>query len=366
MLGFRRQPNMGERAYAYAKACGITGKSFIGKRVRSLEKVNRLSELDRMVFPDLQGNLPEKELLRDLEKRIISRSVNSIISIVECFSKPPEFLLLLIRVYEYADLLNALNAYIEKENSRPAHTDLGRFQTVNFNAWPDVKAMLADTVFDFLIGKKGILTDEGRGQNKTEDTTQKSFSLQSTLDRHYYNALWESLFSLPARDRFAAEKILSDEISLKNCCWALRMRTYYGMKDDETKSHLIDILPKKTKIGGKKRTGPRSLAKDALDSLAFPLDSFSAWSAWRWKDFLNPFSGARQWQADPRYFQNASSRHLYHLARHHFRINPFSLDSIFCFIKLKQFEEDVLTSSAEGLSVSMPSRDILSMLGVES
>jgi len=347
-------PNMGERAYAYAKACGITGKSFVGKRVRSLERVGRLSELDRMVFPDSPGNLPEKELLRDLEKRIIGRSVDSIVSIVECFSRPPEFLLLLIRVYEYADLLNALSAYIEKENSRPAHTDLGRFQTVRFEAWPDVKAMLAGTAFDFLLDKKSILTDE-------QDAAQKSFSLQSVLDRHYYNALWNSLFSLPARDRLATEKILSDEISLKNCCWALRMRTYYGMNDDEVKSHLIDISVK-----SKKKPGPRSLAKDALECLKFPLDSFSAWSAWRWKDFLNPFSGARQWQADPRYFQNAASRHLYRLARHHFRISPSSLDSIFCFIKLKQFEEDILTSSAEGLSVSMASRDILSMLGVES
>jgi len=357
---------MGERAYAYAKACGITGKSFVGKRLRSLEKVNRLSELDRMVFPDSPGNLPEKELLLDLEKRIIDRSVNSIISIVECFSRPPEFLLLLIRSYEYADLLNALGAFMEKENSRPAHTNLGRFQTVHFEAWPDVKAMLTGTAFDFLLDKKGILIDEGGGQNKIEDKTQKSFSLQSVLDRHYYNALWRSLFSLPARDRYAVEKILSDEISLKNCCWALRMRTYYGMTPDEAKSHLIDIPPKKTKIGGKKKPGQHSLAKDALDSLAFPLDSFSAWSAWRWKDFLNPFSSVKQWQADPRYFQNAASRHLYRLTRHYFRINPFSLDSIFCFIKLKQFEEDVLTSSAEGLSVSMSSRDILSILGVES
>ena len=363
MPGFLRKPNMGERAYAYAKACGITGKSFVGKRVRNLEKVGRLSELDRMVFPESPGNLPEKELLLDLEKRIIGRSVDSIISIVECFSRPPEFLLLLIRVYEYADLLNALNAYIEKEDKAPAHTDIGRFQTVRFDAWPDLKAMLTGTAFEFLLDKKGILADEGRGQNKNkiEDSTLKSFSLQSVLDSHYYNALWKSLFSLPSRDRLATERILGDEISLKNCCWALRMRTYYGMTGDETKSHLIDIPLK-----SKKKPGPRSLAKDALDCLAFPLDSFSAWSAWRWKDFLNPFSGAKQWQVDPRYFQNAASRHLYHLTRHYFRINPFSLDSIFCFIKLKQFEEDVLTSSAEGLSVSMPSRDILSMLGVES
>jgi vacuolar-type H+-ATPase subunit C/Vma6 len=357
---------MGERAYSYAKACGITGKSFIGKRVRSLERVGRLTELDSMVFPESPGNLPEKELLLDLEKRIISRSVQSIISIVDCFSKPAEFLLLLIRGYEYADLLNALNAYMEKDKSAPAYTNLGRFQTVRFKAWPDVKAMIQGTAFDFLLSDS-ILPDfsnEKKSIPKVEhgDKTKRSFSLQSLLDKHYYNALWCSLFSLPARDRNAAVRILSEEISLKNCSWVLRLRTYYGMSSDEVKTHLVDIPE-----GGKKNQGKsrRSLAKDALECLEFPLDNFSAWSSWRWKELLNPLSGARQWHADPRHFQNAASRHLYHLARQFFRANPSSLDSIYCFIKLKQFEEDVLTSSAEGLSVGMSGRDVLSMLGVE-
>jgi len=107
------------------------------------------------------------------------------------------------------------------------------------------------------------------------------------------------------------------------------------------------------------------LAKEALDCLDFQLDNYSDWSSWRWKDFLNPPFEARHWQADPRFFQNAASRYLYSLARHNFRLNPSSLDTVFCFIKLKQFEEDVLTSSAEGLGIGMSVRDTISMLGVE-
>ncbi len=131
--------NFGERSYAYAKACGIISKSFVGNRVLNLEKAGRLSELDRMVFSSEAKSLPEKELLRDLEKRIINREVNSIISIVKCFSRPPEFFTLLIRSYEYADLLSAINASWDKERNAPAHVDLGRFQTVHFEAWPDIQ-----------------------------------------------------------------------------------------------------------------------------------------------------------------------------------------------------------------------------------
>jgi vacuolar-type H+-ATPase subunit C/Vma6 len=327
------------------------GKSFVGKRIHSLKKAAGLSELDRMVFPAGSRNLPEKELLRDLEKRIIARAVNSIISVVECFSNPPEFFKLLIRVYEYADLYSAINSYWEKEKNAPEHIPLGRFQTVRFEAWPDIWKMIEGTAFEFFLGKNGVL-----------DSKQDSISLQSALDRHYYNSLWNSLFSLPSADRQAAEKILSDEISLKNSSCTLRFRTYYRMQSDEVKLHLVDIPAGRKKSS---RRNSRSLADEALQCLGFPLDDFSAWNSWRWKEFLNSPSESRQWYADPRHFQNAASNYLSHLARHYFHLNPFSLDSIFCFIKLKQFEEDILTSGAEGLGIGMSVSDIINMLEAE-
>jgi vacuolar-type H+-ATPase subunit C/Vma6 len=328
---------MGERSYAYAKACGIMGKSFAGKRIHSLEKAGRIADLDRMLFQDAAGTLPEKELLADLEDRITGRATASIISVLEGFSRPPEFLVLLIRGYEYADLISAINALMDKEKKPPFHADLGKFQTVRFNAWPDLKAMIKGTEFDFLLDEKNIPKD-GQG----------TISLQSVLEKRYYAALWKSLLSLPARHRLIAQRILSDEIALKNCSWALRLRVYYEMRAEEVKPHLIDLN-----------------SKDAVGCLDFPLDDYSSWSKWRWKDFLPAPQAGGQWRPDPRYFQNAASRHLQKLARRYFHSRPSSLDTIFCFIKLKQFEEDVLTSSAEGLGIGMSVREIISELGVE-
>jgi vacuolar-type H+-ATPase subunit C/Vma6 len=354
----RSLPGNGERAYAYAKACGMIGKSFVGKRLYILEKAGRLSELDRIVFPASPQNLPEKELLVDLEKRILAREVESVISILKSFSKPPEFFRRLVLGYEYADLLSAISASVEKEKASPAHTDLGHFQTVHFEAWPDVPAMIEGTEFEFLLDKKPGF---GLGQEMQSNSGMSKLSLQSELDKHYYKSLWNSLFSLPLNDRRAATKILSDEISLKNCSWVLRLRTYYRMQSDEIKSLLIS-LPSSLKKQNKKSRS--SLSDDATRSLGFPLDDFSAWSSWRWKEFLNTGSSGRQWHADPQYFQNAASRYLYQLARRNFHRNPFSLDTVFCFIKLKQFEEDILTSSAEALAIGMSIKDLISMLEV--
>jgi len=329
--------NQGERAYAHAKACGIIGRSFVGKRIADLDEASRLSELDRMIFPNSYANLPERELLFDLEKRIEDRTANSVLTIVRGFSKPPEFLVLLLRAYEYTDLKNAAISIIEKAPSPPPHTDIGRFRTVNFDAWPDIRKMVDGTGYTFLLPLK----------KNSPDKQTDIIALESALDRHYYNALWKSLHSIPIRERHVSQKILSDEISLKNSSLILRLRHYYNMRSDEVKPHLVDIK-----------------AEDAIKCLEYPLDSFHEWSTWHWKGFLNPEISGRHWHADPRHFQNAASRHLYHLARHYFFSGSTSLDTIFCFIKLKQFEEDILTGVAEGLGIGMTPKEVLSTLGL--
>jgi vacuolar-type H+-ATPase subunit C/Vma6 len=231
---------------------------------------------------------------------------------------------------------------------------------VRFEAWPDIPKMIEGTAYNFLLDK--IDPEKPSLSEKQSFFEKHSFSLQSVFDQHYYGALWNALFSLPSRDRQAAKKILSDEISLKNSSWALRLRTFYQMPPEEVKLHLVDVS-----AGGRKRQGknPLSLAKEAEACLNYQLDNYADWSSWRWKEFLNPYFEGRHWQADPRFFQNAASRYLYNLARHNFRLNPSSLDTVFCFIKIKQFEEDVLTSSAEGLGIGMSVKDTISMLGVE-
>jgi vacuolar-type H+-ATPase subunit C/Vma6 len=369
---------MGERAYIYAKACGIFGKSFVDKRVSSLRGVNRLAELDALVFPQSNHLLPERELLVDLEYRLIKRAVQSIIGIVKCYKDPPELFKLLIRGYEYADLKIALASSIARETVAPVITDIGEFGTVHFEAWPDIPAMLKDTEFEFLLDKKGVLYQEFGG-----------ISLQTVLDRHYYNALWNALFKIPKKDRSASEMILSEEISLRNAVWALRLRTYYWMPAEEVRLHLIYIPSDSGEETSpntgllKKNSAPHThtarhnpikhtghnhspfLTDDAIESLNLALDNHAEWTSWRRSEFLNPENQGEAWHADPRYFQNAASEYLYRLARAHFHRHPFSLDTVFCFIKFKQFEEDLLTSIAEGLGLGISSSDVFSLLEVE-
>jgi vacuolar-type H+-ATPase subunit C/Vma6 len=347
----------GERAYAFAKACGIIGKSFTGKGISRLGAVNRLTELDRLVFPQAIRDLPERELLADLEERIAGRAVHQIIALVRAFKNPPELLLRLARAYEYGDVKSALSAIAGGEAKRPKFTDLGELGTVRFEAFPDLAAMVKDTEFAFLL-KEDIRADKD------------GIILQTRLDHQYYTLLWNSLFALPEKDRTAIKKILAEEISLRNDSWALRLRTYYGLPPEEIKTILIPIRPGEKYVpqgnsAPRKGSDNRTLADDALASLSMALDNRPDWEKWPRVKFLNPERPDGSWKVDPRYFQNGASQHLHHLARHFFRQHPFSMDTVSCFIKLQQFEEDLLTSVAEGLGLGLSARDVFAILEVD-
>ncbi|MDR3122441.1 MAG: V-type ATPase subunit [Treponema sp.] len=346
-------PGSGERAYVYARACGMIGKSFVGKGIARLRGITRLSELDRLVFAGEARDLPERELLLDFEQRVLNRVAAQIFTIVDSFRKPPELLVRMARDFEYADLKRAIAAAAAGEKKAPAVTEIGRFATVDFAAYPRFDRMLADTEFDFLVGDLKDLSDASTAL------------VQNKLDRHYYTALWNSLFKLAPSDRFSIERILAEELSLRNAAWALRLRSYYGMDAEQVREYLVFVPAPGGSRGGKTRGAP-TLADDALASLDMALDNHAEWARWRWAKFLNRSVPGEPWAADPRVFQNAAAGHLYHLAWLALHRRPFALDTAACFIKLKLFEEDLLVSVAEGIGLGMGARETLDLMEVAS
>ena len=332
--------------YVYAKACGIIGKSFVGKRISGLSGMRNLIELDRLLFPQHNRELPGRELLYDLESRIIQRTVRQIMVIVGAYSEPPELIARMLRSYEYSDLKICIQYIAGGKKEKPRFCDIGRFRTVNFDAFPDLNAMLKNTEFGFLLSQ----------DLKNLKIGSDVAPVETKIDALYYSGLVESLTHLPREDLEITQKILADEISLRNCTWALRLRTYYQKMASEALKHLMDI-----KLHGGK--GP-SLAAEAVQSLNFPLDSRPSWHGWKWERLLNHEQGSSHWAADPRHFQNAASGYLYRLAVRCFHRSPMSVSSVFCFIKIKQFEEDLLTSIAEGLALGIDSASVFKLLEV--
>ena len=335
--------------YAYAKASWFIGKSFLGKKITSLSGLHTLGELDRLIFPDHYRELPGRELLSDLEHRITNRSLKQILKVVNSYPQPPKLLIRMLKSFEYNDLKECLRHIAGGKNDIPHVCDIGRFKTIRFDAYPDISAMLKKTEFEYM------LSEELRSVQPGMDLT----SIETRLDCRFYQGLIESLSQLSEDERDVAQRLLADEISLRNCVWALRLRTYYQKSEMETAKHLMNF-----KLPGNIQLKRAHLAAEAKASLELSLDIRQNWNGWRWERFLNPEEAAAHWTADPRHFQNAASQYIYHLAFHGFHSSPMTVGAIFCFIKLKQFEEDLLTSVAEGLSLGMDSSFVFKMLEV--
>ena len=342
-------PDSGERAYVYAKVCGIIGRSFVGSRIAALGTLRSPGELDRLIFPEEHHELLGRELLVDLEKHIEKRAVDQILSIIDSYVDPPELFIRQLRVYEYSDLKACIHHIAGGIDTVPSLCDIGRYRTINFEAFPDIAAMLKGTEFAFILSR-----DIKALQPDSADFTP----IETELDAYYYLGLVESLEQFPDEDRAVVQRILADEISLRNCVWALRLRTYFKKSAAETGEHLMNIKMHGDTAG--------DLTAAAWSSLYLPLDTRAQWKGWKWEKFLNAEKSGESWSLNPRHFQNAASQYLYRLAWRYFHNAPAAMSAIFCFIKIKQFEEDLLTSIAEGLGMGMNSADIFRLLEVPS
>jgi vacuolar-type H+-ATPase subunit C/Vma6 len=176
-------------------------------------------------------------------------------------------------------------------------------------------------------------------------------------NRAYYFLLWDELNKIPLSDRELITAIIADEIRLKNAVWALRLRVFYAMDIERIKTFLIDIKPEKKGL---------PLCDDAVRSLSLDIEEEAQWYTWRlWKFVNKPVSG-QYWKIAPRFFQNKASLHLYRLAQKSFHSRPFSLDTSCCFIKLKQFEREILSSVAEAARLGFSGADALATLGLSA
>ncbi|MDR2481918.1 MAG: V-type ATPase subunit [Spirochaetaceae bacterium] len=323
-----------ERSFIYAKACGIIARSFVETRLSRLSAIQSLDEFNALVFHN-DVDLKNAKVA-DIEQKVTSQTLKTLLSIINSFPKPPEFIIRLIKNYEYADLKSALAAIRRGDEKMPAHNSLGRFGSVRFSAYPNLNLMVKGTEYVFLL-KTNI--------DAAED-------VHAALDKHYYVLLLSALKQLPKKSVPVFRFILGEEIALMNSSWALRLRAYYNLSAEAVSERLID-----EELDGK------SLARDARACLSFALNHRPEWVSWRRARFLNPEMPKVYWKCDPVYFQNAAAVYLYQLARKNFRRHPFSLDTAACFVRLKQFEEQALNSVAEGISLGVPAAEALKIAG---
>jgi len=67
------------------------------------------------------------------------------------------------------------------------------------------------------------------------------FEMESSLDREYFESLFQALERLPLRDRNVAERFVGIDVDIHNITNLIRLRSFNGIASDRTGRYLIDF-----------------------------------------------------------------------------------------------------------------------------
>lgn len=329
-------------SYVYAKAGGMLARSFVGPRAAALFEVKKLAELWALVFGDDVPVVPEEMLAEKIERKAELTFVSDFTNLLECYSKPEPVSLALLQYYDYCNLKDISHAIQNGEKELPPVVDLGNFSMLDYSAWPS----LAD------ITKNSPLSWYDTVPSRSE---QKAFDLK--LDTQYMLSLWDALGKVPSSERKSVSELISQKLILQNCIWALRLKVYYKMSNEDILDNLVFL--------GKNKDSTDPLAGEAVSILSFAVDTYSDWSKWKYAYLLNPHTEGDIWSVDPRWLQQSVILDINKKALKHFHRNPFTADVLVSWFMIKQYELDCIRTAAEGLRLSVDETHMKEFAGIE-
>lgn len=328
----------GEGAYVYAKASGMLAKSFIGERVSRLFEVRSLAELWSLLFKTEVPAVPEFYLAQQIEQTAEKKFLDDYIKLLRSYAKPSPVLVALLHFYDIDNLKDIAAALCLGKKEMPYLADIGSYSFLHYKKWPDIAAITQGSPVSWY---------------NTVPDIHSQHAMDLRLDREYTRFLWQTVQSLSAADRETVEPLIKEEIILDNILWALRLRVYYNMDEDEIRSRLVDAGD----------GGPNVLASPAIAALKRPIDSFAAWEDWKYAELLNPNEEGSVWTIDPRWVQLSAKVVLQKKAKRAFHKDPFSVSVLVSWFKLKQYELDCIRTVAEGLRLNVSSSQMAELTG---
>ena len=329
-------------SYVYAKASGMLARSFTGQRAASLFEVKKLSELWALVFTDEVPVVPEEMLAEKIERKAELKFVSDFKDLLGCYSKPEPVSLALLQYYDYCNLKDISHALQNGDKEIPQIVDLGSFSMLDYDAWPSLPKMTENSPLSWY---KDIPSRD----------TQKDTDLK--LDTQYMLSLWNAVDKVPVSERKSVSELVYQKLILQNCIWALRLKVYYNMSDEEILQNLVFL--------GDKKDASDPLAGEAVTVLSFAIDTYDDWIKWKYAYLLNPHTEGEVWSVDPRWLQQSVILDINKKALKHFRRNPFTADVLVSWFMIKQYELDCIRTAAEGLRLSVDESHMKEFAGIE-
>jgi len=266
-----------------------------------------------------------------MQRAAAENALRDSLMVLSGFKEAPAVLIHLVRSHEYAALKDCVSSIVRGEVPG-TFPDLGRFSSVNTKSFPKLGAMVKNTVHDWIPAKPvpGDLV-----------------SIESGLDTRYYTDLLDLSGKEHGRAGRCIHAMARDEVILRNCAWALRMRFNFNWDAAASRAYLIGV--------------DKGLAGEALAVFSLSANERHAWKSWAFEPFFGD-SQETSWRPDAVEFERRAAFHLYKRTLIGFRLHPLSIVPLYCLIKLKDFEVDLLTMVMEALRLGMEEKEIRSFL----
>ena len=194
-----------------------------------------------------------------------------------------------------------------------------------------------------------ILTDK----LKLFETDYTSPQEDVQLLRNY----WKAIEHCPGDDREGHEKLFLDEYIIKNIIWALRLRIFYEMPDEQIIQNLFYVTDKAD------RNDP--IAGPAIKVLGFDIHNYSDWEHWKYAQYLNPHEGGELWCVDPVWIERKYTGHEAVLADHIFHQYSMQDAALAAWFKLKSYELTCIRTAVEALRLNISSLEAMEAVGID-
>src|SRR5574344_600226 len=328
-------------AYVYAKASGILARSFIGERAVKLFNVTSLKELWSLLFKDDVPAVPEKLLAKALESQAQKEFIDGFLKLINNYSKPEPILLSMLHCYDYNNIKQIGAALCFEEKQEPAVVDVTPYNLVKYEKWPDLKAMTEESVLSW-YNKAPSLEEQQEVDHK--------------LDSQYMNEVWASIKKVEPSCRPQIEDLVCYNFRMQNILWALRLKTYYEMSNEDILNHLIFV--------GKAHDETDPIAGDAVKILDYQTDSYDDWKGWKYKELLNPHEEGVVWNIDTKWIFNSFQKTYVRQAEKMFHLYPFTVCPLVCLFIIKRNEVDTIRTASESIRMNVKAFEAEKIAGI--
>ncbi len=328
-------------AFVFAKANGILGKSFVNDRAKKLFTAKSLSELWTLIFKSQPPALPEVMLSQEIEEKAFFNFINTYEKFIDAYDKPEPVLVDQLLLFEGENLKELGASLCKGETKLPKLTELGKYSSLDYKAWPDIKKITNGTAFSWYNKIPGI-----------HEQQALEFKIDIQLCRH----LWDSAQREKGEAREALLDIYRQEFIIKNIVWLLRLRLFYNMKADKIIQNLIYVTDKADHAD--------PVAAPALKLLDWPLDEYECWSNWKYSSLVNPHIEGQVWQIDPIWIERRNRTEINRKASMLFHQFPSDPCAIIGWYKMKNFELSCIRTAVESIRLNVNPEEAMDAVGL--